>query len=387
MWRVSPDIINEAAEELRTPMLDLLQQLARMESPSHDAAAQLPVMERLSDELNALEFATWMRPGRSSGGFLYARPAERKRDRPLQLLLGHCDTVWPKGTLKRMPVSVRNGQVAGPGVYDMKGGLTQIIFALRLLREVGVELRVTPVVLINSDEEIGSHESQVMIRRLARIVDRTYVLEPSLGPDGKLKTARKGGGRFTVVVRGKAAHAGLDPEKGASAIVELAHVIQQLHALNDYERGISVNVGQIDGGIRPNVVAPESTAIVDVRVPTHADAARIEAHIKALKPQTPGVALEIKGGIGRPPMEPTPRNRRLWRAARDAGSQLGLRLKEGTAGGGSDGNTTSLFTATLDGLGAVGDGAHATHEHLLAHGLVERTALLAMLLLFDPFED
>ena len=243
---------------------------------------------------------------------------------------------------------------------------------------------MTPVVLVNSDEEIGSPDSRPRIHRLARIAERAFVLEPSLGPEGKLKTARKGVGRFTIRIKGKSAHAGLDPEAGASAIVELSHVIQKLHALNDAERGITVNVGMIEGGQRPNVVAPTSRATADVRVLTCDDAKRIEAAIHSLEVSTPGVTLDIEGGIRRPPLERTPRNRALWHVAQEAADRLGIDLDEGTAGGASDGNETSALCATLDGLGAVGDGAHAEHEYVDLDKMVERTALLALLLLADP---
>ncbi|HHH39351.1 MAG TPA: M20/M25/M40 family metallo-hydrolase, partial [Sedimenticola sp.] len=201
------------------------------------------------------------------------------------------------------------------------------------------------------------------------------------------KTIYKGVGRFTITIRGRAAHAGLNPEQGASAILELSHVIQALYALNDPRRGISINVGTIDGGLRPNVIAPISTATVDVRVLTREDARAVEKSIRALEPVTPGVTLTVEGGIGRPPMERTPANRKLWHLARQLGRELGMELEEATAGGGSDGNYTSQYTATLDGLGAVGDGAHAAHEHVLLPPLPQRTALLAGLLLAPPLES
>jgi glutamate carboxypeptidase len=283
-----------------------------------------------------------------------------------------------------MPIEVRDGVIRGPGVYDMKGGLAQMIFALRALRALGLEPSVTPVVFVNSDEESGSRESTRHIRRLARVAERAFVLEPSLGPSGKLKTARKGAGRFSVVVRGAAAHAGLDPTGGASAILELSYLIQSLFALNDPARGITVNVGTIDGGLSPNVVAPESRAVVDVRVPTPEDARRVEESILGLTPVTPGVKVVVDGGMGRPPMQRTPRNRRLWKRARRLGEELGLELEEGLAGGASDGSTTSLYCATLDGLGAVGDGAHAAHEFVYADSMVQRCALLALLVMEPP---
>ena len=246
---------------------------------------------------------------------------------------------------------------------------------------------MTPVIFLNSDEEIGSRESGRHIVMLARRVERAFVMEPALGLDGALKTARKGVGRFVVYAKGKAAHAGLDPGAGASAILELSHVIQCLFEMNDPERGISVNVGTIDGGIRPNVVAPESKAVVDVRVATHADAEEIEARIAAIEPTIPGVMLTIEGRIGRPPLEPTPANSRLWDAARGLAQTLGVELTQGLAGGGSDGSTTSQYTATLDGLGPVGDGAHAAHEHLLLDETMERMALLALLIMMPSLNE
>lgn len=202
-----------------------------------------------------------------------------------------------------------------------------------------------------------------------------------MGDSGHIKTERKGIGRFTITVYGKAAHAGLDPESGASAILELSHVIQKLFAMNDADKGITINVGTVDGGIQPNVIAPHSTAVVDVRVPTLADGEAIERAIHALEPETPGVRLRVEGRIGRPSMEATPRNQRLWALTQAAGRELGLDLYAVKAGGGSDGNTTSQFTATVDGLGPVGDGAHAQHEYLYIDKTLERAALLTMLLL------
>lgn len=367
-------------------MVRFLEQLACAESPSAVPEAQQPILKLLAEALTGLGYRVRHIPGRHTGGHLLAAHKDRLRHRPVQLLLGHCDTVWPLGTLKDMPVVIDNGVMKGPGVYDMKAGLAQLIFALRALRELELAPAVTPVVFINSDEEIGSRESTPYIRTLARIADRALVLEPSLGLSGRLKTARKGVGRFTVRIKGKAAHAGLDPQAGASAILELSHVIQRLFALNDVERGITVNVGVIDGGLSPNVVAPESSATVDVRIVSHEDGENIQGRILSLAPVTHGVTLAIEGRIGRPPMERTPGNQALWKVAREAAQQLDLELGEGIAGGGSDGNTTSLYTPTLDGLGAVGDGAHARHEFVYLDKMVERSALLALLLLAPPLK-
>lgn len=367
--------------EHRQGLVDLLVRLATAESPSQDAESQKPVLEILYGELSTLDYSVRYLPTRQSGRHLYARPRQSERHAPVQLLLGHCDTVWPVGTLKEMPVEVDNGVVRGPGVYDMKGGLAQMVFALKALAALGMKPVVTPVVFVNSDEEIGSRSSQRYVRYLARIAERAFVLEPSLGPKGKIKTARKGVGRYSIAVVGEAAHAGLDPENGASAILELSYLIQALFALNDPARGTSVNVGTIDGGLSPNVVAPESQAVVDVRVPDREEADRIHEEILNLKPITPGVSLRVEGGIGRPPLERNPRNQVLWKRAQELGSDLGIALEEGVAGGGSDGNTTSLFTATLDGVGAVGDGAHASYEFVYPDRMGERCALLALLLM------
>jgi glutamate carboxypeptidase len=266
----------------------------------------------------------------------------------------------------------------------MKAGLVQGIYAVRALRELGLEPPLAPVFFVNSDEEIGSVESAPRILRLARRVRRVFVLEPSLGPEGRLKTARKGVVRSRVTVHGRAAHAGLEPEKGASAVLELAHVIRHLYALADPERGMTVNVGLIGGGQASNVVAPEAWAEVDLRVLRRADAEEFDRVLRGLiseVTEVPGTRIEITGGVNRQPLERNPRNRALWQAAERCAGELGIELGEGTAGGGSDGNLTTEHAATLDGLGAVGDGAHAVHEHVVAARMPERAALLARLML------
>ena len=362
-------------------MIELLTELVAMESPSTDPESQQPVRARLKEEFENRGYRTILVPGRHSGGHLYAAPSQSNGNVEFQLMLGHCDTVWPLGTLNTMPIVHDDNKLRGPGVYDMKAGLVEMLYALQAIRELELPVAVKPVCFINSDEEIGSRESGRYIHRLAQLANRCMVLEPSLGLEGKIKTARKGVGRFIVKVKGRAAHAGLDPTAGASAILELSHVIQKLFLLNDHDRGVSVNVGMIDGGVRPNVVAPESSAIVDVRVEGRADADMIESTIHALKAETPGVTLEIEGAIGRPPMERTPSNQQFWQVATDLASEIPIELDQATAGGGSDGNTTSLYTATLDGLGAVGDGAHADHEFIYVDQLPRRCTLLTLLLL------
>lgn len=382
-----PQLVHQYLHEQQQAMTSLLTELVRIESPSDVPGAQQPILDLLENELDTLDYRVRRVPGRNSGGQLFARPANGGRRQPAQLLLGHCDTVWPIGTLEHMPITVEDGVMRGPGVFDMKAGLVEMLFAIQALKSLELRPKVTPMLFINSDEEIGSRESSRYVHALARLADRALVMEPSLGPAGELKTARKGVGRFTIKVTGKAAHAGLDPEAGASAILELSHVIQKLFALNDPERGVSVNVGVIDGGVRANVVAPQSSAVVDVRVGTQVDAEHIESAIHGMEAHTAGVEVEVDGRIGRPPMERTPANQQLWKVAQYLGNQLSLELAQGTAGGGSDGNTTSLYTATLDGLGAVGDGAHAAHEFIYLDQLPERTALLALLLLAPPLKN
>ena len=384
---MSTETANRILEHVRGQqgeLISLLERMVNAESPSASPDSHQLIISTLSDALGALDMRIRTPHTQKAHRHIYARRRQRDRARPAQLLVGHYDTVWPIGTTAKRPFTIDGNIIRGPGVFDMKGGLTQIVLALTAMRELGLELPLEPIIFINSDEEIGSRTSTRYIRALASCVERAYVLEPSMGEEGAIKTERKGIGRFTITVHGKAAHAGLDPEGGASAILELSHVIQTLFALNDADKGITVNVGTVDGGLQPNVIAPHSQAVVDVRVPTIADGERIEDEIHSIEPATPGVRLTIEGGIGRPSMEQTPRNKALWEQAESLGRDLGLELTQGRAGGGSDGNTTSQYTATLDGLGPVGHGAHAEHEFLYIDKTLERTALLALLLLAPP---
>jgi glutamate carboxypeptidase len=376
-----PNRILEYLQVQRPRMVELLHRLVSAESPTDDPAAVGQVLALLAAELQGAGMRVRRLPGRRSGGMLYARARAWQPKLSEQLLVGHCDTVWPVGTLQRMPVSVEGDILRGPGALDMKGGLVQLVYALRALQELGCHPAANCMVLINSDEEVGSPDSTPLIRRLARRARRAFVLEPAFGPAGKLKTARKACGSFTVTVKGRAAHAGINPHEGVSAILEMSHQVQRLFALNDAERGVTVNVGTIDGGLRANVVAPEVRATVDVRTRTQTDAQRIEAAIRALSPINAETTIGVEGGFDHPPMEPLPRNQALWHQARELGLRLGLDLEQAAVGGASDGNTTSQYTATLDGLGAVGDGAHAPHEHVNLARMVERCALLVLLLL------
>ena len=373
----------------RDDMVALLTELASIESPSLEPDTQKPVQDVLRRSFEALGLESEFFAGTRTGGHLHFRPAgHAEGDGPVQVLIGHTDTVWPVGTLERMPVvhDEEAGGLRGPGVFDMKAGLVQMVFALRALSELDLLPSVVPTVFVNSDEEIGSTESQSLVERFARGASRVLVLEPALGPEGRIKTTRRGVGEFAVRVIGKAAHSGLAAGEGVSAIHEMSHVIQALHDLTDTERGIGVNVGTVSGGTRPNVVAAESRAVVDVRVSSQEDARSVEAAIRSLEATTPGTCLEIEGAVDRAPMEATPANQVLWKAVKGCGHRLGLNLVEGCSGGASDGNTTSLYTATIDGLGAVGDGAHALHEHIHVSSLVERTALLALTLMLPSLE-
>ena len=377
-----PRILEEVRSR-RSEWTGYLTDLANLESPTWEPGSQEPVRRMLGDSLEGLGFR--VRQGSPSAGGPLVASVPRMRGRSPQLVVGHTDTVWPVGTLARMPVGLDGSVLRGPGVFDMKAGLTNVVIALRALSELRLEPVLAPIIFVNSDEESGSRGSERHLRRLARRASRAFVLEPALGPTGRLKTARRGIARYRVHIRGRSAHAGLDPERGASAVRELAGIVDRLCSFAEPTRGTFVNVGRVEGGTFANVVATEANADVDVRFETVADGARLDGAIRALEPMVPGCHVEVSGGINRPPMERTPRNQALWEAAREVGALIGLALEDGLAGGGSDGSTTSQETATLDGLGAVGDGAHAEHEHVDVDRSLERCALLACLLLLpDP---
>jgi glutamate carboxypeptidase len=367
-------------KENQESMILFLKRLVELESPSTNANAQVNIINFLKSAFEELNFYVLIMPGKITGGYLLARPLKRLKNNPIQLLLGHCDTVWETDTILDMPIVQDKIKITGPGIFDMKAGLTQMIYSLRAIRDLNLKCPVTPVIIINSDEEIGSKESEKAIVTISKIASRAFILEPPLGIEGKLKTARKGIGRFTLTVKGKPAHAGLNPDEGVSAIIELSYHIQHLFELNDFDKGITVNVGMIEGGTSANVIAAESRAVIDVRVHNNKDAKLITKEILSLKPINKDVELFVEGYFGRPPMEKTIRNQKLWQTAKNLGELIDLELEESTAGGGSDGNTTSMFTATLDGLGTTGDGAHAKHEFIFTDKLIERTALLTILL-------
>ena len=374
--------------EQQEQMTDLLADLVLAESPSLVPGSESTALGLLSAELERSGFRTRLLRGHGTGDHLFARPHSRRSDGLYQLILGHVDTVWPLGTARSGRTGRENGRFYGPGTYDMKGGLVQLVFALAALDDLGLDPAVAPVVLVNSDEEIGSVDSARHIRLLARGAARAFVLEPPAGPAGLLKTGRKGVESFEIVVTGRAAHAGTNPDEGASAILELSHVVQELFALNDATHGVTVNVGTIDGGLRANVVAPEATAVVDVRAPSEAAATAVEHAIRSLEPARHGTTVTVRADVARPPMPATDRNRALFRRAQRLARSLGLRIEEAPlVGGASDANLTSGLTATLDGLGAVGDGAHSSDEHVVVSALPQRAALLALLLLEDALPN
>src|SRR5436309_10786832 len=312
------------------------------------------------------------------GDHLIARFPGRSSERVL--LLGHTDTVWPAGEITRRPFKIAGGRAFGPGVFDMKAGIVLIGMAIAALHNANGGLEKTVTVLLVSDEEVGSTSSRAVTESEASACRAVFVLEPSL-PGGALKTARKGIGRFTLKAIGRAAHAGIDPENGINAIEEISHQILKLQKMTDPARGTTVTVGVVQGGTRSNVVPAEAAAEIDIRISSMEEAERMTKMIKALSPQLPGARLEIRGSINRPPMERTAETVRLFRVAQKVASSLGIALKEGSTGGASDGNFTSaLGIPTLDGLGAVGGGAHAVDEWVDIQLLPHRAALLAGLL-------
>jgi glutamate carboxypeptidase len=296
------------------------------------------------------------------------------------LVLGHYDTVYATGTLAKMPFRLSAGKAYGPGTFDMKAGIVQALFALQALQQTQSPLRKRVVFLWTSDEEIGSESSRKLIELEARRSDAVFVLEPSFGPRGLLKTARKGVGEAEIIVHGRASHAGLAPQEGVNAVHELAHQIARLESWNDLRRGISVNADIVEGGTRVNVIAERARAVIDLRALRLADMRRLEQRLHALRPLARGARLEIHGGFNRAPMERKV-SAGLFSLAKSLAAQMGLPIGECVAGGGSDGNlTAALGVPTLDGLGAVGDGAHSAHEYALVKAMPERAALLAALL-------
>jgi len=366
-----------AAESHRAWIEDLILDLVRLESPSTDKAALDRCGRELARRLEALSARVTTYPQTLAGDHVKAAFGDADSQ---VLVLGHFDTVWPIGELQRMPCERRADRITGPGAFDMKAGIAIAMLAAKVLSARAAAPPHRVVMLWTTDEEIGSGTSREAIEEEARRSDAVLVLEPSL-PGGAVKTARKGCGEYDLVVRGVAAHAGIDPSKGASAIHELARQIVRVQQLQDLDRGVSVNVGTISGGTRTNVVSEEARASVDVRAPTAEDATRVDAVFRGLQAIDDRTTVSIRGGFGRPPLERTAQVVRLYNQAQEVARELGQTLAEGSTGGGSDGNfTAALGVPTLDGLGAIGDGAHALHEHVDLESLPDRAALVAGLI-------
>jgi glutamate carboxypeptidase len=362
-------------------MLETLRELTLLESPSLEKEPADRCCEFLAGK--------WLRHGtiaqiirqRHRGDHLRVvwKPAEGRTKSQL-LVLGHYDTVYPTGTLAKMPFRISGGKAHGPGTFDMKAGIVQALFALEAIRESQPLVQKRLVFLWTSDEEIGSESSRKLIEDEAKRSDAVFVLEPSLGPRGLLKTSRKGVGEAELIVHGRASHAGLAPEKGINAVHELAAQIGRLEKWNDLRRGVTINADIVSGGSRTNVIADRAHATLDLRAWREADMRALEKRLYSLKPVHRGAKLEIHGGFDRPPLE-RKHSAALYARAKTIARELGFFLGEAAAGGGSDGNfTATLGIPTLDGLGAVGDGAHATHEHVLIDAMPQRSALLAALL-------
>ncbi len=374
------------ARRSQPALLQLLRRLVLAESPSDDKAAVDACVELAAVHAKALGGRVKLHRQRAFGDVLEARfgprtpsPAKSKPGSPKPiLLLGHLDTVWPLGTLRSMPLRIAEGRLWGPGVLDMKAGVAMAFTAIELLTEIGL-LQREIVLLLNSEEEVGSPVSRPITERLAAHSAAVFVLEPAQGL--AYKTARKGTGNWRIEVLGLAAHAGVDFEKGASAIRELARVVETVSSWTDLKRGLTVSVGLAGGGSKTNVIPAQAWAEVDVRIARKSDGQRIERKFAALKPTDKRCPLTVTGGINRPPMERTRGTVQLYRRARALAAELGFQLDEASTGGASDGNFTSaLGLPTLDGMGAVGEGAHARHESIVLEHLAARTALLAGLL-------
>ena len=360
-------------------MLQLLRRMVEIESPSDDKGAVDKMGEFLAQEFQQLGGQVKVHPASGYGNHLQIHFAGADGQKPV-MLLGHFDTVWPMGTLATMPFRMDSGRAFGPGVLDMKAGITMMMFALRALRESQTPHRPVTIFL-DTDEEVGSESSRPITEAVARECEAVLVLEPAQGPQGHLKTSRKGVGDFTIRVHGRASHSGVDFEKGQSAILELARQVLEVTKFIDLSRGITVNPGVIHGGTRSNVIAAEAWAEVDIRVARMADKAELEQKFAALRPFNPECKLEISGGLNRPPMERTPGTVRLLEIAQNLARDLDMELGESSTGGGSDGNFTSaLGIPTLDGLGAVGEGAHAVNESIQLEEFPRRCAILAGLI-------
>ena len=366
-------------------LVETIEALVRLESPTDDKAAVDRCGDEIARRVEALGGRVTRIAQQTRGDHIraeFAGGAKGSTERQI-LLLGHFDTVWPVGQLQRMPLERRDGRLHGPGVFDMKAGIALGLLAARAVssqQSTGDSPSPRIVTLWTTDEEVGSQTSRALIEAEAQHSAAVLVLEPSL-PGGALKTARKGCGQYEMVVRGVAAHAGVDPAKGASAIHELAHQICRLYGLPSQWSGLTLNVGTVAGGTRANVVAEDARAVIDVRAVTRNEMNMFDGVVRRQTPRDPRTSIEVTGGFDRPPLERSAAVAALFDRARSVAAEMGIELAEGSTGGGSDGNfTAALGVPTLDGLGAIGDGAHALHEHVDLDALPDRAALIAGLI-------
>ncbi|MBV8553709.1 MAG: M20 family metallopeptidase [Acidobacteriaceae bacterium] len=369
------------AIDRKAEIIDLIRRFVECESPSDSPADVNRFVDLLTESTSDIAAAKTFKAA-AFGKHVrldFKLPRRPKQNRILGV--AHSDTVWPLGTLKTMPFRNEKGRLWGPGVYDLKAGIVFFLYAVRCLRDLDVAPGRKISLLVVSDEEVGSKSSRPITEAEAKQSDYVLVLEPGTGMEGKLKTARKGVGAYTISIEGKAAHAGVDFAKGASAIVEAARQIEKIVGFTNLQRGTTVNPGIISGGTRRNVIAAEACVAVDVRVSRLKDAETLDKKFRALRPFDKRCKVHVEGGLNRPPMERTKAIAGLFAKAKQIGAEMGMRLEESSTGGGSDGNfTAALGVPTLDGLGAVGEGAHALNESVLIDRIADRTALLAGLL-------
>lgn len=359
----------------------MLREMVEIESPSDDAAAVTRMAEWVAERVSP-HARVKLFPGKPFGKHLRCEfklkrtPADRR-----VLALGHLDTVWPVGTLKTMPFREENGRLYGPGVFDMKGGVSFFLMAMEAIRELGLKPVAQVTLLLVADEEVGSLNSRALTEETARNADLALVLEPAMGVDGKLKTARKGTGFYRVHVQGRPAHSGIDFEAGASAVLEMARQVQTIAGLTQLAKGVTVNPGVFQGGTKTNVVAAEAELRGDLRFWKTRDGEAVVRKLRGLKPFDKRCAITVEAALNRPALERSAGVKRYFAHAREIAAELGVPLQEASTGGASDGNfAAALGVPVLDGIGAVGDGAHAAHEHILMDRMPDRAALLAGLL-------
>ena len=370
-------------ETHRSEMLEFTRWLVEQESMSREPESTSLIAENLGDRLSSLGAAVELLNDSTYGSTLRAcfdSAAGGSSNGKRILIVGHLDTVWPLGTLALRPFRIDDDFAFGPGIFDMKAGVMLAVFAMRAIGELGLATGRPVTLLMTCDEETGSHFSRDVIEEEARRSHAALVLEPPI-PGGTIKTGRKGVGEFELIIRGRPAHAGNDPRAGISAITELAHQILAINSLNDYQRGTTMNVGVAKGGVLSNVIAAEARAFIDLRFTTVDEGERLTTAMSNLKPVLEGARIEVRGGINRPPLVRTTETGQLFEHARRLASEIGYDLKEGSVGGGSDGNfIAALGVPVLDGLGVDGSGAHAEHEHIIISDIPRRAALLTRLI-------